>query len=360
MFPQYEEDRPAEVASSVGRVRLPASLVNFMKSSRRKEATAPSRRSTRVGRGQRYTGNAPAPLSRLLSLPREIRDCIYDFAFQGSSGTVIMFRHGNMKFAAAYGTKYHETYWDSGYRKIFKRSLRVELPTWLGMNKQILVEALELFHRNARFFYMNDLDEPLHQHLAAPRHLSLTHARLVDLTAATIPCLFVLQHWRTSSGDKGYAFGFDGDEKAILQQAIYYMMDPSTAVVSLSFRFSVDTHLLGDVDPSIQDIRSWIQFIGQIPKPLLRVSFELQNLRDAPDVDKLDHVHAAIKAEMRRLALALVDSDGVECKESEGCLEHGAFPCSKCRSNIFEDVERVWRFEVTSAAYRRTLTRDHI
>jgi hypothetical protein len=132
------------------------------------------------------------------------------------------------------------------------------------------------------------------------------------------------------------------------------MMDPSTAVINLSFRFSINTNFL-DVDPSVQDIRSRIQFIGQISKPLLQVSFELQNLRDAPDVDKLDPVHAAIKAEMRRLALALVDSDGVECKESEGCLEHSAFPCSKWRSNIFEDIERVWRFGVTSAAYRRTL-----
>jgi hypothetical protein len=218
MFPdfvQYEEDRPAEVASSVGRVRPPASLVNFMKSSRRKDATAPSRRSTRVGRGQRYTGNAPAPLSRLLSLPREIRDCIYDFAFQDSSGTVILFRHVNMKFAAAYGTKYHETYWDSRYRKIFKQSLSAGLPIWLGMNKQIIVEALELFHHNARFFYMNDLDEPLHQHLAAPRHISLTHARLVDLTAATMSSLFLLEDLRTS-GDKKYTFSFDRDEEAIL------------------------------------------------------------------------------------------------------------------------------------------------
>ena len=55
----------------------------------------------------------------------------------------------------------------------------------------------------------------------------------------------------------------------------------------------------------------------------------------------------------RRLTLALVNNDVAECTESEGCPEF--YHRSICRSNIFENVERLWRFEANSAAYRRRI-----
>jgi hypothetical protein len=96
-----------------------------------------------------------------------------------------------MRIVAAYTTNYDDQYWRSLFRNDSNQRRKAGLPAWLGVNKQILVEVLALFHRNARFFYTNDLDEPLHRQVASQGHLSLSRARSIDLTVATTPFLWV-------------------------------------------------------------------------------------------------------------------------------------------------------------------------
>jgi hypothetical protein len=50
------------------------------------------------------------------------------------------------------------------------------------LNKQMLVEGLQQFHRTATFFQMNDIDNPLREKAKPLSLVHLDQARVVDLT----------------------------------------------------------------------------------------------------------------------------------------------------------------------------------
>jgi hypothetical protein len=60
--------------------------------------------------------------------------------------------------------------------------LQPGLPDLMLLNKQILVEGLQQFHRTATFFQMNDIDNPLRDKAKPLSLLRLYQARVVDLT----------------------------------------------------------------------------------------------------------------------------------------------------------------------------------
>ncbi|KAF1829939.1 hypothetical protein BDW02DRAFT_650986 [Decorospora gaudefroyi] len=360
------------MVSSVDRVNTAGSLPNPVKAAKRKRrlpidtTSPPLRRGHRAGRGHKTTGNRPTRPARLLLLPREIRNCIYHHAFEGSSGTVIQFRQGNITIAADYGTKidmmawrYHEESW---------HPLENGLPTWLLMNKQVLIEALEFFHLKARFFYTINLAEPLIRHLTSHAYLSLERAVTVHFSTHRMLGLEIEQQTENESGHKHWKVGLWRNEKAILEEAISHLTGPSPAVQSLTLRFSAftmewDYLPTSGFDPIVHDIRSRLGLDDQLPKSLMHVSFALRIRRAREENGQVGHILAAVKNEMRRLAMLVVDNPGVKADESEICQyhKHSSYPSGlPCQSDQSNYLDSIWRFEATSAAYRRSLAFERI
>ncbi|KAG9191192.1 hypothetical protein G6011_09280 [Alternaria panax] len=158
----------------------------------------------------------------------------------------------------------------------------------------------------------------------------ILHYALVGL------CSIFMRTWQEKDklGQKYHVVDEQPADQAINEQAMYHLMSsPALPVFGIRIAYGVVNY--GNIDLLIQDFRSGFTYLGNLPKNLQKVSFELSA---APQFN--DHVSQVgclrstkfLKDELRRIGNTLVSALGALSVEKE---------CSK------------WTLTVTSAAYRR-------